>query len=382
MERTAAMLLSLLRAAILGEPRPVTLTESEAGALLALARHHDLAHLLCLPLEAAGTLPTGGWGEEWRRARLVAVSRSARLSAAADRIATALDGAGIPYVPLKGAVFSHYYPAPWYRTSCDLDILVREEDLERAVTLIEEREGARRMRRTYHDVSLHLPGGTHVELHFSLCEGLSPMDRVLARAWEHARPVSEGACRHAFDEAFLAFYAIAHTAYHFRNGGCGVRSLLDLYLLKAKGVLDAPTLGDLLSEGGLLSFAEAAVRLSDAWFGAALHTGLTLGMSAYILRSGTYGRLDNRVAIATAGRGRLGYLLRRVFLPPRTLSRYYPRLARHPWLYPYYTLRRWLEILFTRRRRRHAVREIFHSTTLREKTSAPLQTLCHELGLS
>ncbi len=381
MERTAAMLLSLLRAAVLGEPRPLTLTAGEAGALLALARHHDLAHLLCLPLEAAGTLPSDAWGEEWRRARLVAVSRSARLMAAADRITAALDGAGIAYVPLKGAVISRYYPEPWYRTSCDLDILVREADLERALTLIEEREGARRTRRTYHDVSLYLVDGTHVEFHFSLSENIPAMDRVLARAWEHALPVSEGACRHAFTEAFLAFYAIAHTAYHFKNGGCGIRPLLDLYLLKVNGVLDAKALPDLLSEGGLLPFAEAAVRLADAWFGAAVHTELTLGMSAYILRSGTYGRLDSRVAIATAGRGRLAYLFRRVFLPPQTLSRYYPRLARHGWLYPFYTVRRWLEILFTRRRRRHAVREIFHSTTLREETAAPLQALCRKLEL-
>lgn len=381
MERTTAMLLSLLRAAVLGEPRSLSLTEGEAGALLALARHHDLGHLLCLPLEAAGTLPTDGWGEEWRTSRLMAVSRSARLMAATERITAALDEAGIAYVPLKGAVLSHYYPEPWYRTSCDLDLLVREEDLERALALIEAREGARRARRTYHDVSLTLADGSHVELHFSLAENVPTMDRVLARAWEHAHPVRDGACRHAFTEAFLAFYAMAHTAYHFKHGGCGVRPLLDLYLLKQNAVLDAPDLLDLLADAGLLPFAEAAMRLSDAWFGGAVHTDLTLRMSDYILRSGTYGRLDSRVAIATAGQGRFRYLCRRIFLPPQTLSRYYPRLDRHRWLYPLYTVRRWLEILFTRRRRCHAAREIFHSTALREKTAAPLQALCRELEL-
>ena len=30
----------------------------------------------------------------------------------------------IPFLPLKGSVIRQYYPEPWMRTSCDIDILV------------------------------------------------------------------------------------------------------------------------------------------------------------------------------------------------------------------------------------------------------------------
>ena len=54
------------------------------------------------------------------------------------RVRTALDGAGIPYILLKGAVIQHLYPEGWMRSSNDIDILVREDDLPLAVKAIED----------------------------------------------------------------------------------------------------------------------------------------------------------------------------------------------------------------------------------------------------
>ena len=64
------------------------------------------------------------------------------------------------------------------RTSSDIDILVKMEDLERAVALVKEKlsyeEKGPRLR---HDASLISPSGVHFELHFSILEGIAALDR-------------------------------------------------------------------------------------------------------------------------------------------------------------------------------------------------------------
>ncbi len=383
MERTATMMLSLLRAAVLGEARSFVLPPEEAEALLSLARRHDLSHLVAEALARGGALPPGDIGNALAEDRLRAVYRESRLRHAADRLVSVLEAEGIAYMPLKGALVRAQYPAPWMRTSCDLDLLLHEEDLDRAVSAIEAALGlAERPRRTYHDISLLLDGEVHVELHFSLSENCEPMDSVLAEAWEHAAPHGEGAlCHHPTNE-FLLFHHIAHMAYHLLHGGCGVRPFLDLWLLESRLSYDAAVLDDLLLRGGLFDFAAAARRLTEAWFGAGLHTDLTLRMAEYVLMAGVYGTLENRVAVSLAGKSRGAFLLSRIFLPYRTLREYYPTLRRHKLLYPFFTVRRWCEVIFTRRRRRNAVRELRRGTALPGERIAAAAALCRDLGLS
>ncbi len=382
MERTATLMLSLLRAAALGEARSFVLSAEEVGTILSLARRHDLSHLMAEALAKGSALPEGELGREMANDRLRAVYREARLSHAADRLYAVLRAEGIPYMPLKGALIRAVYPAPWMRTSCDLDLLLHEEDIERAVAAIEAKLGlSRRPRRAYHDVSLYLDDEVHIELHFSLRENCEPMDRVLSRAWEYSSPATEGACRYQPTNEFLLFHHIAHTAYHLMHGGCGVRPLLDLWLMEDNLPYDSDALDALLAEARLLDFAMEARRLAEAWFGAGLHTDLTLRMADYILGGGTYGRLDNRIAVSLAGKSRGRFLLSRIFLPYRTLREYYPALKRHKLLYPFFTVRRWLEVLFTRRRRRNALRELRRGTRLPKETVAEAAVLCRDLGL-
>lgn len=54
-------------------------------------------------------------------------------------ICSIFDKIKIAYIPLKGAVIRPYYPYDSMRTSCDIDILIHEEDLELAIkNLIEK----------------------------------------------------------------------------------------------------------------------------------------------------------------------------------------------------------------------------------------------------
>ena len=50
-----------------------------------------------------------------------------------EQIEKVLDRENIEHIFLKGATLCNYYPEPWMRTSCDIDVLVKREDHQKVV---------------------------------------------------------------------------------------------------------------------------------------------------------------------------------------------------------------------------------------------------------
>lgn len=96
---------------------------------------------------------------------------------ALQKIEAALNEKQIPYIPLKGSVLRHLYPAPEMRTSCDIDVLVHEEDLEAAVAAIENATDFTMRKRNYHDISM-VNQSVHLELHFNIKENMENIDKL------------------------------------------------------------------------------------------------------------------------------------------------------------------------------------------------------------
>ena len=58
----------------------------------------------------------------------------------------------IEYILLKGSVLRNYYPEPWMRTSCDIDILVHDEQLDKAVKVLTQTGYRVEGNKHYHDL--------------------------------------------------------------------------------------------------------------------------------------------------------------------------------------------------------------------------------------
>jgi len=381
------LLRSELRGGELTEAEKAALREhcdiAQQRALFSLSGQHDMVHLVGAALLRHGLLPNeGGPREKYENQQLHAVYRYENAQHELSRIGELFTSQKIDYIPLKGAKISRFYPEPWMRTSTDIDILVREGDLERALSLLTEKLGyTADERRQYHDVTLLSPNRVHVELHFSLQEPMERMNGVLSRVWDHAAPVFGGSHEYAMQPAFFLFHQIAHAAYHFAKGGCGIRPVADVYLLQNALTYDGEELSRYLSESGLSVFADGLFALSRVWFGGEVHTPLTEKMEAYILRAGSFGLLDNRVAVEQLESGGSGkHLRRRIFMPYRELCSYYEGLARRPWLTPFYQVRRWCRILFGKNRA-WAMQELKYNTMPNKAVASAAQLLCRELDL-
>lgn len=309
----------------------------------------------------------------------MAIYRYGQMQYELSRIDGALTKAGVPFIPLKGAVIRHLYPEPWMRTSCDLDILVKEEDLPLAQDAIQGGLRYRHREKGKHDVSYYSESGVHLELHYRLHGGNDPWDAILAQVWEYSERKTD--FRYALQKEMLYFYHIAHMAGHFKFGGCGIRPFLDVCFLRK--FLDCHTAlcSELLEQGGLAAFDRGVCALSDFWFSDGAASAVALDLQEVVLGAGMYGDVKNRVAIAgIQKRTRMRALLLRIFLPYDKLKYEYPILEKHKILTPLCQLRRWLRLL-NRQKRRKAVKELSMTVRKEKETAERMERLLKELAI-
>lgn len=219
------ILLDILRCSLKGEDNVAQLNEVLTPDVILsvykLANKHSLAHLVSRYVFEHQIPVPPELARRFQQADVRCVLNHEKMKLAYRQICDAFEGARIDYIPLKGSVLREHYPDESMRTSCDIDILVREEEFNRAVAVLEQKQ-FQVGERNFHDVSLFAPNGTHLELHFSICEKMDRLDAVLKNAWNYA--ALEQGSRYAFLDAFFLFHQFSHMTYHFQSGGCGIRS--------------------------------------------------------------------------------------------------------------------------------------------------------------
>lgn len=381
---TQDLFFALLRYELKGEALPEEakkpIGEEQMAQLCKLASAHDLGHLVSDALERNGlaTLltPSGG---ALHKHKLFAIWRGAQIDHELMDILTAFAAAGIPCVPLKGAVIRDYYPENWMRTSGDIDLLVKEEDLMLASSLLYDRFGYHSDgSKDYHDLPMTSPSGLRLELHFSIMEDTENIDRLLSKVWDYTE-AQDGNILFQTPEYFV-FHHIAHMSYHFMKGGCGVRSLLDLWILRNRYAYDDEKTAEYCRICGIDRFYEQMKRLCDCWMNGGEKDALLAQAEAFILSGGVYGTLENKVAVKQqkAG-GRRKYIRERLFLPREQLARLYPVLNDHPSLLPLMQVRRWWNHLL--HNRKESFRELRLNIAMTDDEKESAAGLLRSLGL-
>ena len=349
--------------------------------MTALARYHDLTHLLAFGLKNNGLLTSedGNFENEIFRA----VFRYEQLNYELTRICGAFEKAQVPFIPLKGSVLRRHYPEPWMRTSCDIDVLVREEDLNRATAALADALDYRIETKGAHDVQIFTPNGQHIELHFNLIEDhrIKDASAILNRVWDAAVLCGGWTYQYEMPDELFYFYHIAHMAKHVENGGCGIRPFLDIWVLTHRVPHDRDRREQLLADGGLSTFARQAEQLTEIWFGAGTHDDATRRLEQYILSGGVYGNLVNRISVQQVKRGgKLRYACSRIWLPYETMQVFYPSLDGKPKRLPLYELYRWGRLLFCGGAAR-SVNELRLNSRISGERSEAARALLYELGL-
>ena len=383
--KVSNVMFSLLRYVINGEEVSEELKNSINPELLSglykLSKMHDLSHLVCVALDDNGLLDNNKeMAALFRQQRTMAVYRVEQIQYELKEICSVFEESGIAYIPLKGSIVRRYYPESWFRTCCDIDVLVKEEQLQAAVNALMENLGYVSQGKAYHDISMLSPSGVHLELHFNILEKQANIDALLRNVWDYARPVENKRVYEMCNE-FLMFHMIAHSYYHFLHGGCGVRTILDLYILEKEMPYDKDKVTAMLAECGITKYYEAIRSLATTWFENVPMDETLADVQTYILYGGIYGNLQNRIAVQQVQvGGKSKYLWCRIFMPYDDLKEIYPNLKGKKWLFPFYQVKRWCKLLFGGRLKR-SMNELNVNISVSEKEKQRTEKMMQMLEL-
>ena len=260
---------------------------------------------------------------------------------------------GAWYLCLKGIVLQEYYPKLGMRQMADNDILF-DKKYAAALRSFMQSRGYKTLSygKGCHD--MYGKGDLIFELHRSLLPEKKSNAGIIAALREILEQTARGASslERRFSKENFYIYFILHTHKHFEIAGCGLRSLMDIYVYtkKHESDLDFAYIDAFFSHIGLSDFEKRLRSLANRLFekndesADAMLSSLSKDERALLLflsGSGTFGteqthmkndllRLSKNEDITA--RAKFKYLLERVFPPFSYYKAAHPRL--YKWIVP------------------------------------------------
>ena len=341
-------------------PSADALKGADIKELYRCSAKHKVTALVCYALEKIVQVPV-----LFSEAKTKAVRKDMLLDAELQKISAFLQGKGIFYMPLKGALLKEYYPNAGMRQMSDVDIFydfrfreeIREYMLEKGYECIAFTEGQDAYKRqpVY-----------NFEFHHLL---FSPLESEVF--YDYYKDIkkrlvkdSENPLRYNMSKEDFYIYLIAHEFKHFSQFGTGIRSLLDVIVFTSKfwDSLDMKYVHREFEKLNLSEFEEKQRALCNRLAEDNLFGNLSVEdeeLLSCFLSTGVYG--DYRTGVANRITGKAGekdrefsrgkkikYIIRRVFPPLEYYRAAYPFFYKHKILIPFCVFYRIFSALFKR----------------------------------
>lgn len=264
-----------------------------------------------------------------------------------------LETMGVRYMPLKGYIVKNLYPSPDMRTMSDIDVLADADRIrEVGDALVKEGfsfdgEG---------DLHANLKRGqASFELHrFLVNQSYKNLTAYFGDGFSRAKKCDGFNYRYELSREDMYIFLLAHLAKHYRYGGTGIRTVLDLYVYRrACPNLDMDYVYAETEKIGIDRFQRKVEKIADDWFGGSFN-GEFNAVSGYIISGGTYGVHDrnvvNDVINQSEGKsvtaGKIKSIFRMIFPDYKLMSELFPQLKKCAVLLPVFWVIRWFKSLF------------------------------------
>ncbi|MBE5938023.1 MAG: hypothetical protein E7265_08340 [Lachnospiraceae bacterium] len=338
-----AYLTELIRGALNGVKPDSPPEGLDWNELYNLADYHGVAGTVYYGIEKLyeAEQPPSEVFDRFRKASYISLGRESMQFIELNNVFSAFDENNIKYILLKGLKMKNLYPRPDMRSMCDGDILVLPEDMDRIQEVMKECGFVIECKGNVHDTYMK-NNNLSVEIHKQLFSDNSPYFDYFKSFFDRGKAVF-GKCEYELSKEDFYIHMIAHMAKHFKKGGTGVRSFMDVYEYYEKygSNLNEDYLNDELEKLGLKGFAQASKELAYSWFGenSRAKNGSKVAhpkMAIHVLMAGTYGCIGNVVAtgIVEKNIGRGEYVRRRLFPGVEFMKINYPILDKVPVLLP------------------------------------------------
>ena len=280
----------------------------------------------------------------WARELDMAMIQQVHHTTAFATLTSAFTEAQIPFLPIKGFIIKALWKRPELRTMADMDVVVSPEDFDRAGDILLSLGYTAGHEDDIHTLSYTKGKFIHVELHKMLYDGAT-------QSFGDWTPKADNPYWYEMSYPDLVSFLLRHAYKHYESGGCGLRTVFDLYLLFERygSPETIPGFMDRLDREGLGEFTEIILLLIERWFMNIPHPEVEEA-AMYIATGGVYGTFENGLSYSIKKRGgKLRHLLHRIFPPYKEIAARYKWVAKCPILLPIAYVVRIFTAIFDRR---------------------------------
>ena len=325
--------------------------KGDINKLYRLSCMHSVTNIISDALKENGVNIEKELLSKFKNEKLKLNLKSQRLNYDVVEIFNALEENGVYFIPLKGIVVKDYYPREDMRFSTDVDILIKKQD-EKKVNEILTKKCNLKFYKSYQDEKTYItPSGEFLETHVDIADGEKTYARVFENLFEICKSKGNKQYQLEMNGEYLAVHNVTHLVKHFKDGGCGIRPILDAYIIKEKIGYNEETVLSLLSTIGLDKFYTGIMNLVDCFFNGKQYSKELQIIKEFILTGGNYGSLENKVLLDSASENKTANFFRKAFPSVSYLKGKYQVLEKCVILYPFCIIHRWFSILFGKRKR-------------------------------
>lgn len=360
MDSTSAYFIDALIRAVKSEPVQKPPADIDWDRFLRLAQNQGYVCLMADMADAFDGIPRKLKDKLTGQAKLLKTKEKFR-NIYLNTLFDSLAERGLYSMPIKGFVIKNLYPKPYMREMNDIDVLIKLEQLDDVRSVLEE-NGYVYDHTSTHEVVFNLDPFINLEIHTQLISVYhGDMYKIFDDAWDKAVPADDTGFKRRMTPEDLYVHTLTHFAMHYGTAGGGLKPVVDLYLirrqLKGNSDTDYGYIHERIERLGFSKFDSVISRLGDVWFEGAEHTPETEQTQRLLLINGAYGSIENYTMLRFYRLAddeknpimkRIKVLASVMFMKPATLAVKYPGLKNRPFLYPYYTVVRWFEILTKR----------------------------------
>lgn len=341
-------LIYLLSCAI-KEEKAVAKDDIDYSALLKLSKKHQVYNIIVGLIKDFDCV-SDELKEKFKNFNLSEVSRMIVVNNERELIFDELDEKGIKYMPLKGLVIRNYYPKVSMRQMSDNDILF-DVNYRDDVAKIMKDNGYVTTATGENSDDYHKAPYSTFEFHRNLFFKGNGFCPSFDNLWENSTKNEERPYMYDMGVNDIYTYSVCHMYKHFSSAGCGIRFLVDNYLIlkKEENNLDWDYINNFFDKIGIADFEKQCRNLALKLFDNIELNDDENDLFEVFINNGIFGDYKIRISKTIQSmvnddvdikKAKKQYILYRLFPPKEKMIADYRVLEKKPYLlFAYYIFR-------------------------------------------
>lgn len=339
--------LEMVSASIKGLPVPPCPENISGELIYKLSVRNAVQGILYLAVKSGAINLSTEIEAKLQKSYMAILAREATQQEEIEYIRNAFNNENIEFMFLKGTHLKSLYPVPEMRFMVDMDILVKEENMNKGGELILARGFTQEMNNGKDIVLVKKPFLT-IELHKMLFVEDYFMHDYFKGVWDRVELVN--GCEHKMPINDLYVYTLAHLAEHYLEAGSCFRPLMDLYLMeKTYSGLDFDYINKQFEIIGIEKFAKKIRQLYKCAFDGAEYNDDLITMENYIVFGAPVNNASEVSMVARTNKSKSKRFIESAFPNLKHMKLKYPILEKASFLLPIFWVVRFFEFVFLKK---------------------------------